>query len=89
MLDMPPKPCDRPVCYGRSHLLGPYEVGPTILTWGGPCSLGTMMLRKWPIFDQFGPPWPESRLLRAKTGDSGLENIMIHIPTLDRLGKMD
>ena len=22
VLEMPPKPCDRSVCYGRSHLLG-------------------------------------------------------------------
>ena len=68
--------------------LGPYEVRPTILTWGGPCSLGTMMLRKWLIFDQFGPPWPESRLLRAKTGDSGLENKHIPKQTYSQTGQI-
>ena len=85
MIDMPPSPAiGRFVMVGLTSL-GPYEVRPTILTWGGPRSLGTMILQKRPIFDQFGPPWPESRLLRAKTVDSGLENKLM--PTLDR--KMD
>ena len=41
-----------------------------------------LYLRKWPSFDQFGPPRPETRVLSVKTGDSGLESKTILI--LDR-----
>ena len=84
-MDTPPKPCDRPVCYGRSHLFGPIRGQTDHSDMGWPMQSRHYDPPKRPIFDQFGPPWPESRLLRAKTGDSGLENK--HIPTLDR--KMD